>query len=152
MLLLKILLFSFYFPNQRDYREGWPLLTVELRRTGTQRGQMKGVLSWLVRWACRAGTRDFCSAWAALVGLPFSKYFSLTAHYFNSFVPTAQQAGQAVVLSRLSLSMRLCSHHQMSVWSQLAFSAAFIFTLLYKMTFFLKKGRRIIMASFLAIL
>jgi hypothetical protein len=35
---------------------------------GTQRGQMKGVLSWLVRWACRAGTRDFCSALAALVG------------------------------------------------------------------------------------
>ncbi len=24
--------------------------------------------SWLVRWACRAGTRDFCSALAALVG------------------------------------------------------------------------------------
>jgi hypothetical protein len=29
---------------------------------------MTGVLTWLVRWACRAGTRDFCSALAALVG------------------------------------------------------------------------------------
>jgi hypothetical protein len=35
---------------------------------GTQRGQMKGVLSWLVRWAYRADTREFCSALAALVG------------------------------------------------------------------------------------
>jgi hypothetical protein len=29
---------------------------------------MKGVLSWFVCWACRAGTREFCSALAALVG------------------------------------------------------------------------------------
>jgi hypothetical protein len=35
---------------------------------GTQRGQIKGVLSWLVCWACVAGTRAFCSALAALVG------------------------------------------------------------------------------------
>ncbi len=26
---------------------------------GTQRVQIKGILPWLVRWACRAGTRDF---------------------------------------------------------------------------------------------
>jgi hypothetical protein len=30
---------------------------------------MRGVLPWLVRWACRASTRDFGSALAALVGL-----------------------------------------------------------------------------------
>ncbi len=42
---------------------------------GTQRGQMKGVLSWLVRWGCHAGTRDFCSALAALVG-PVQNSFS----------------------------------------------------------------------------
>jgi hypothetical protein len=35
---------------------------------GTQRGQMKGVLSWPVPWACRAGTRDLCSPLASLVG------------------------------------------------------------------------------------
>ncbi len=28
---------------------------------------MKGVLPWFIRWACCAGTRDFCSALAALV-------------------------------------------------------------------------------------
>ncbi len=28
---------------------------------------MNGVLSWLVRWALHAGTRDFCPALAALV-------------------------------------------------------------------------------------
>ncbi len=36
---------------------------------GTQRVHIKGVLPWLVRWACRAGTRDFCSALAALVAV-----------------------------------------------------------------------------------
>jgi hypothetical protein len=40
---------------------------------GTQRGQMKGVLSWLVRWAFRAGTIDFCSALAALNNWPSTK-------------------------------------------------------------------------------
>jgi hypothetical protein len=35
------------------------------------------------------------------------KYFYLTVHYFNAFVPIAQQAGQAVVPGRLSLNMWL---------------------------------------------
>ncbi len=34
-------------------------------------------------------------------------FFFLTVHCFNSFVPIAQQAGQAAVLGRLSLSMRI---------------------------------------------
>jgi hypothetical protein len=46
----------------------------------TQRVQMKGVLPWLVCWACRDGTRDFSSALAALVG-SVTKYFFLTRHY-----------------------------------------------------------------------
>ncbi len=66
---------------------------------------MKGVLPWLVSWACRAGTRDICYVFAPLVG-PF---FFLTVHYFNSYVPNAQQAGQAAVLGRLSsLSLSMC--------------------------------------------
>jgi hypothetical protein len=73
---------------------------------GTQSVQMKGVLSWLVRWACRAGTRDFCSALAALFG-PVQNVFFLIVHYLNSFVLAAQQAGQAVVLGRLSLRLYL---------------------------------------------
>ncbi len=63
----------------------------------------------LVRWACRVGrlgTRDLCSALAVLVG-PVQKNFFLTVHYLNSFIPIARQAGQAVVLGRLSLSMCL---------------------------------------------
>jgi hypothetical protein len=41
----------------------------------TQRVQMKGIFPWLVRWACRAVTRDFCSALTALVGPVRTKYF-----------------------------------------------------------------------------
>jgi hypothetical protein len=63
---------------------------------------MKGVLPWLVRWACHAGY--FCSALAVLVG-PVQTFFFLTVHFFNFFVPTAQKAGQAAVLGLLSLSM-----------------------------------------------
>ncbi len=79
---------------------------LKLRWMGTRRVQMKGVLTWLVRWACRAGPRDFCSALAALVG-PVQNIFFLTLHFFNSFVPIAQHSGQAAVLGRLSLSVCL---------------------------------------------
>jgi hypothetical protein len=72
---------------------------LKLRLVGTQRVQIKGGLPWLVRWACRAGTR----ALAALVG-PVHNIFFLTVHYL---FPIAQQAWQAVVLGRLSLSMYL---------------------------------------------
>jgi hypothetical protein len=69
---------------------------------------MKRVLPWLVCWASRARTGDFCPALAALVG-PVIKNF-LIVHYFNSFVPIAQQAGQAAVLGRLSVRMCLWSY------------------------------------------
>ncbi len=36
---------------------------------GTQVVHMKEVLPWLVPWVCRAGTRDFCPALAAQIGL-----------------------------------------------------------------------------------
>ncbi len=52
------------------------------------------------------GTRDLCSALAALIG-PVQFFFFLTLHYFNSSIPIAQQARQASVLGRLSLSMCL---------------------------------------------
>jgi hypothetical protein len=67
---------------------------------------MKEVLSWFVRRACRAGTRDFWSALAALVGKVQKPFFHI-ALYFNAFVLIAQQAGQAAVLGRLSLTMCL---------------------------------------------
>jgi hypothetical protein len=56
---------------------------------------------WLVRWACRSGTRDFYSALAALVGPE-------KLHYFHSFAPIAKPAySKAAALGRLSLSMCL---------------------------------------------
>jgi hypothetical protein len=73
---------------------------------GTQRGQMKGALSCLVRWSFHAGTRDFCPAWDARVS-SVQNIFFLTIHYFNFFVPIAQQAGHAVVQSRLSFHVCL---------------------------------------------
>jgi hypothetical protein len=63
-------------------------------------------LSWLVRWACRASTRDFFPALAALVG-PVQNIFSSPVHNFNSFEPVTQQAGQAAVQGRLSLGVCL---------------------------------------------
>ncbi len=58
-------------------------------------------------WALRAITRDFYPALIAPVG-PVQNIFFLIIHNFTSFVPIAQQAGQEVVLHRLSLNMCLC--------------------------------------------
>jgi hypothetical protein len=73
---------------------------------GTQREQMKGILPWLVRWACSACTRDFFAL--AALDDPVQNDFSLTLHCFNSFVPIAQQAGWAALLGLLSLNVCLC--------------------------------------------
>jgi hypothetical protein len=73
--------------------------------------QMKGILLWLVCWACRAGTIDFGPALAALVGPVQNIFFSSPLHYFKSFVPIAQQAGQAVVLGGLSLVVCVCGRN-----------------------------------------
>ncbi len=92
-----------------ESREVWPLLTVETDVNGESKSTNERDPS-LVRWACHAGTRDFCTAFAAQVG-PVQNIFFLTVHFFSSFFPMAQQAGhcgQAAVLGRLSLSMCLC--------------------------------------------
>jgi hypothetical protein len=67
---------------------------------------MKGALPWLVRLACRDGTRDFYPALTALVS-PVQNIFFLTAHFVTLWVPIAQQPGQAVVQGRLPLNMCL---------------------------------------------
>jgi hypothetical protein len=77
--------------------KGGPCWLLRLRWMGTQRVQMKGVLPWLVRWAFRAGTRDFWSALAAIVGsvqnivqvlsaLPCTVYVC-TAHAYTAGCP-----------------------------------------------------------------
>jgi hypothetical protein len=68
---------------------------------------MKEALPWSVCWACRTSTRDFCMPWLAWSAV--QTIFFLAAHYFNAFALIAQQAGQAVKLGRLYLSMCLWS-------------------------------------------
>ncbi len=70
---------------------------------GAQGEQMEGVLPWLAHWASRAGTRYFCPALAALVS-PVQNIFFLGRTLFQVI---AQQAGQAVVQGRLSLTVCL---------------------------------------------
>jgi hypothetical protein len=68
---------------------------------GTQIVQMKGVITgWFVELIPCAGTRYFCPALAALVS-PVQILFSSP----HTFVPGAQQPGQAGVLGRLSLCL-----------------------------------------------
>jgi hypothetical protein len=63
---------------------------------------MHGFLPWLIRWTCRASTRDLCPALAALVN-PVQNIVFLPVQFFTLLVPIAQQPGQAGVLGRLSL-------------------------------------------------
>jgi hypothetical protein len=103
--------------RSRETREGGPLLTFEIEENGhwglKEYSTNEGVLPWWVSWACRAGTRDVCSALAAPVGLIqnifflIQNIFFLTINFFNSFIPVGRQAGQAAMLGRLFLSMCL---------------------------------------------
>jgi hypothetical protein len=68
---------------------------------------MKGVLPGLVRWDVVPVQQFFFLA--SLIG-PVQNIFFLTVHYFNAFAPIAQQAGQAVVLGRLSVIVCLWTH------------------------------------------
>jgi hypothetical protein len=75
---------------------------------GILRVQMKEILPWLVLWVIHAGKRDFCSVpWLPLVG-PVQSIFS-SPYTISIFLSpsVAQQARQAAVLGRLSLSMCL---------------------------------------------
>jgi hypothetical protein len=88
----------------REAREGWPLLTVETvvnwdsKRTNERYPFLVGPLGLSRRY-----TRFlFCFGCSSR---PSTNIYFLTVHYFNSFVPIAQQSGQAAVLGRLSLSV-----------------------------------------------
>jgi hypothetical protein len=100
----------------RETREGCHLLTINNKEIGdSKRTKGKGFCLGMFRWVGRAGT--FCLASAALAG-PVQNIFSLAVHYFNLFVPIAQQAGQAVVLGCLSLSMCLWIY----LWARVLYS------------------------------
>jgi hypothetical protein len=56
---------------------------------GAQRVEMRGILTWSVRWTRRAGTIDFCLALAALVS-QYKILFSSphTFHFIWSLSPS----------------------------------------------------------------
>ncbi len=93
---------------------GGPLLTVETEVNGgfkstNERGpSLVGSLGL----SCRYKIILFCFGCPSR---PSTNIFLLTIRYFNAFVPISQQAGQAVVLSRLFFSM--CSFiEKKSIW------------------------------------
>jgi hypothetical protein len=103
---------------------GGPCWLLKLRWTGTQRVQMKGVLSLVGSLVCPVGTRDFVLPW--LSSQHSTKYFfsPCTISIPLSPFPIAQQAGEAALLGRVSLSMRLW--HQppppQLTWAEFQFS------------------------------
>ncbi len=91
----------------RETREGQPLLTVKTEVNWNSKSTNEGgpALVGLLGLCCRYKRFLFCLGCSSQ---PIIKdIFFLTIHYFNSYVPIAQQAGQAAVLGRLSLSMCL---------------------------------------------
>ncbi len=71
--------------------------------------EMKGVLPWFVLASRRAFLSCLCCS-----SQPSTTYYFLNVHYFSSFVPIAQQAGQAVVPSCLSFNVSLGKTWQLS--------------------------------------
>jgi hypothetical protein len=102
-----VLLVTFldFCSQQIDYM-GWPLLTVETEENGDSKStnerdrSLVGSLGSLCRY------KRFYPALAALIAT-VKHICSLIVHYFNSFDPIAQQAGQAVVPGPLFLNMCL---------------------------------------------
>jgi hypothetical protein len=68
--------------GDRKTRGGWPLLTVETEVNGDPKITNEMGLPSLVHWACRAGSRDFCPALAAL-DVSVQNIFFRTIHNFN---------------------------------------------------------------------
>jgi hypothetical protein len=88
----------------RETREWWPLIIVKTEVNGdskitNERGpSLVGSLGSLCQ----------CKIFLSSLGCssrPSTTYIFLPVNYFNSFVPVAQQARQAVVLGRLSLNV-----------------------------------------------
>jgi hypothetical protein len=88
--------------SNKEFREA----DFDNEANGDSRCTYERVLPWLVPGARHACTRVFALPW-----LLWSAQHKIYLHYFNSFVPIAQQAGQGVVPGRLSLNSCLC------VWS-----------------------------------
>jgi hypothetical protein len=88
----------------RNTRDGWPLLTVETEANGDSGSTYERGPSLVGSMGSSCQCRRFLSC-LGCSSRPRTKYFCLTVHYFNTFYPFAQQAGQAVVPCRLSLNI-----------------------------------------------
>jgi hypothetical protein len=80
-------------------REGWPMLTVETEANGNSRS------SWLVHGLVVPVQEIFSGLGCS--SCPVQNIFFRLTLFQLTFVPIAQQAGQAVVLGRLSLNVSL---------------------------------------------
>ncbi len=72
---------------------------------------VKGALPWLVRWARRSSTEDFCPALAALVALLQNINSSLHTFSLSPHRPatwTGSCAGSPVSVSLVSTAIILC--------------------------------------------
>jgi hypothetical protein len=96
---------------QRPERGG-PLLSVETEVNENSKNTNERSSSLMVLWACRAGTRDFCPALAALGGQIKNIFSSPYTISFPLSPSITQQAGQEAVLGR---SMCLCDRHCMHI-------------------------------------
>jgi hypothetical protein len=92
----------------KEIRKGRPLLTVETVLNGDSNStNERGGSSLVGRFFGLVG-EIFVQPWLLYSWLSTKYFFPLSAHYFNLFLPIVQQAGQAVVLGRLSLYMCPC--------------------------------------------
>ena len=67
---------------------------LKLRWMGTQRVQMKGVLPWLIRWACIADTKDFFLVLPLVLQSAQYKIFFHTLSYQGTLHPKRTAPGR----------------------------------------------------------
>ncbi len=84
--------------KSRESIDGWPMLTAETEVNGDSKSTQKRGSSLVGSSGLSCRYKIFLFS----LGIIF-----LTVHFSNSFVPIAQQAGQAAVLGRLSLIVSL---------------------------------------------
>ncbi len=92
--LYSVLAYSRLTKKPRENRFKWPLLTVKTEVNEDSKSTNERVLPWLVRWDFRTGTRDFCSALAALVG-SVQNIFFLARTLFQFLCPHYRPASWA---------------------------------------------------------
>ncbi len=97
----------------RETGEGRPLLTVEIEVNGDSKSTNERGLSLVGSSGLSCRYKRFLSC-LGCSSRPRTIYFFPHRTLFHSFIPIAQQAGQEVVLGRLSLS--ICVFGEKVTW------------------------------------